>query len=78
MTLEERADRIDELQRLIWRLEWALRELRRELAEMLRGFLDRRLWGSAGPLGCVIRRSPTGGCGRKRANEPARRPVIVG
>jgi hypothetical protein len=45
MTLEERADRIDELQRLIWRLEWALPELRRELAEMLRGFLDRRLWG---------------------------------
>jgi hypothetical protein len=43
VTLEERADRIDELQRLIWRLEWVLRELRRELAEMLRGFLDRRL-----------------------------------
>jgi hypothetical protein len=34
VTLEERADRIDELQRQISRLEWTLGVFRRELAEL--------------------------------------------
>jgi hypothetical protein len=34
VTPDERADRIDELQKQIWRLEWALGVFRRELAEV--------------------------------------------
>jgi hypothetical protein len=34
VTPDERADRIDELQKQIWRLEWALGVFRRELAEL--------------------------------------------
>jgi hypothetical protein len=34
VTLEERADRIDELQKQIWRLEWALGVFRKQLDEL--------------------------------------------
>jgi hypothetical protein len=34
VTLDERADRVDELQKQIWRLEWALGVFRKQLAEL--------------------------------------------